>query len=372
MKCNQCSKIIPDGFTDCPWCGASYASRPIARASAPPPPPVQTQQAPSSLNVVLAWISSLLSLPLVAFAAYAATLKMHGVFSLENSGFAMGGFFGPYLVSAIAVFSYYWIRKKKPHYSSQLLGISCGASLFALLSLSSGLQASRAGAAGRPGRNIEDLARDSAAPAPRSIPATKWDPAIRSYFGDLRSFDERYVSEVRQSESSSLPVYTPESFRDAATIQQILSQLHARMAVAEKFNSAEPLLDKLPASVQSVDASADEKQKFLKSFEASARKNMASRKIVTDIEHDWLTASIGLYEYTLSKQGAYSLRDGNLIFKSNGAAVEFNHKLQNARRLQAEFYQAYRASQNQQAAAIAQFGLRPSDIGTSSGQPPRP
>jgi len=311
---------------------------------------------------VLAWISSLLSLPLVAFAAYAAMLKMYGVASLVNSGFAIGSFLGPYVVSAIGVFAYHWIRKKRPHYSSKLLAISCGASLFAILSLSNSLQALRTGVDLRAARNAAGSARDSVAPASRSVPATKWDTAIRAYFNDLRSFDEHYVSEVGQSENSSLPVYTPESFRDAATIQQILSQLHARMAVAEKFNSVEPLLNKIQASVQSVDASEAEKKEFLGSFESSARKNLASRKIVKDIERDWLNASIGLYEFTLSKQGAYSLRDGNLIFKSNGAAVEFNRKLQNARRLQAEFYQAYRAAQNQLATSMAQYGLQPSDF----------
>jgi hypothetical protein len=40
----------------------------------------------------------------------------------------------------------------------------------------------------------------------------------------------------------------------------------------------------------------------------------------------------------------------------------------NAQRLRAEFYQAYHASQNQQAAALAQFGLKPADLGLS----PRP
>jgi hypothetical protein len=320
---------------------------------------------------VLAWISSLFSLPLAAFAAYAATLRVYGVVSLENSGHAIGGFLGPYVVSAIGVFVYYWIRRKKPHFSSKLLGISGGASLFAILSLSNSLPASRAGVDPRAERNVADLAHDSAVPASRSIPATKWNPAIRAFFTDLRSFDEHYLSEVGQFHRASLPVYTLESFRDAATIQQILSQLHARLAVAEKFSSVEPLLNKIPAYVQSVDASEEEKEEFLEGFESSARQNLASRKIVTDIEHDWLTTSIGLYEFTLSKQGAYSLRDGNLIFKSNGAAVEFNRKLQNAQRLRAEFYQAYRALRNQQAAALAQFGLKPSDLGTSPGQPPR-
>ena len=230
--------------------------------------------------MVLAWISSALSVPLVTFAAYAATMRRFGAVTLENSAFAIGGFVGPYLVSAIVVFTFFWIRKGQPHYSSKLLGVACGASLFAILSLIGGMQSFPAGTDPRVSHSAANPVRDSVPPAPRSVPASKWDPAIRAYFADLRSFDEQYVSEVGQSESSSLPIYTPESFRDAATIQQILSQLHARMAVAEKFNSAERLVNKIPASVQSVDASEAEKKEFLESFESSARKNLASRKIV--------------------------------------------------------------------------------------------
>jgi hypothetical protein len=124
----------------------------------------------------------------------------------------------------------------------------------------------------------------------------------------MRSFNEQYLSEVSKLESAALPVYTPESFRDVATIHQILSQLRARLAIAEKFASLEPVLKKVPAYVQSVDASEEDKKKFLEGFESSIRKGLGARKVVTDIEHDWLTASIGLYEFTLSKQGAYTLR----------------------------------------------------------------
>jgi len=101
-------------------------------------------------------------------------------------------------------------------------------------------------------------------------------------------------------------------------------------------------------------------------LESSARKGLGARKVVTDLEHDWLTASIDLYKFTLSKQGAYSLRDGRLVFRSNGAPAEFNRRLQNAQRLRFEFLQAYRAVQNQQNAALAQLGLSRSDIGRSA------
>lgn len=370
MKCTRCSKIIPDGFTDCPWCGATYAAIPAAPAlgiPAPPPMPV-CQQAPSSLNVILAWISSVLSLPLVTFAAYVATMRKYGDVTPENSGFAIGGFVGPYLVSSIAVLAFFWFRKSRPHYSTKLLGIACGASLLAILSLVGGLQSAPAGAAPRPSRTAANPVHGSTPPGPRSVPASKWDPAIRSFFADLHSFDEQYLSEVGQFDNSSLPIYTPESFRDAPTIQQILAQLHGRLAVADKFASIDSLLSKMPEHVQSVGAGEEDKRTFLENFQASTHKDLGARKVVKDIERDWLNASVGLYEFTLSRQGAYALRDGNLVFKSNAAASEFNRKLQNAGRLRAQFFQAYRASQNQLAMVLAQYGLQPSDFDSATAQ----
>ena len=303
----------------------------------------------------------MLSVSLVAFAAYAATLKRFGTVTLENSGFTIGGFVGPYLISAIIVFAFFWIRKSKPDYSSKLLGVACGASLFAILSLI-GSMSSPAGIDSRATGTVANPLRRSMHPVARSVPASKWDPAIRSFFADLHAFDEQYLLEVGEFDNSSLPVYTPESFRDAATIQQILSQLRARMAVAEKFNSIEPLLSKMPNHVTSIEASDEEKRAFLEHFDASTRKDLGARKVVTDIERDWLTASIGVYEFTLSKQAGYVLRDGNLIFKSNAIAGEFNHKAQNAQRLRAQFYRAYHAGQNQLATVMAQYGLQASDF----------
>lgn len=69
MECKECSKDIPDGFTDCPWCGASYSLNPVAHPSSAPVSPVPVQLASARPNVALAWISSLLSLPLVVVAA---------------------------------------------------------------------------------------------------------------------------------------------------------------------------------------------------------------------------------------------------------------------------------------------------------------
>src|SRR5271167_1134296 len=137
MKCRNCAKDIPTGFTDCPWCGevqsaASSASLPVTLARALP---VAAKAPRSASQQAFAWISSGVSVVLVVCAAYAVTSRKFGFVALQDSGYFIGACVGPFLVSAILVFAFYFFRPKQVHYSQKLLGISYGASFLALLSL---------------------------------------------------------------------------------------------------------------------------------------------------------------------------------------------------------------------------------------------
>lgn len=361
MKCSQCSKVIPDGFTDCPWCGAAASSKVVAA----PASAIAAKPASPGFSAALAWVASLLCFVVIVFLNYVAMARQFGAVSLENSGYFIGRCLGAYLLPGIAVFLYYKIRDRNPSNSTKLFTISTGASLLSLIALAGMHSAAPAIAAPTGPRVTVNAARDSSPPPAPSSPPTKWDAALRSIYTDIRAFNEQHVSEVTKVDSTSVPVYTPESFRDAATIQQILSQLHARLAVAEKFSSLEPILNKMLGYIQSVDTTEAEKKNFLEGFKSSARKSLGAHKVAADLEHDYLTASLGLYQFALSKQGGYSLREGNLIFRTKELAAEFNRKLYNAQRLRVQFFQSFRAYQNQQNAALAQIGLKPSDAAAS-------
>jgi hypothetical protein len=367
MKCSQCSKVIPDGFTDCPWCGAAASSS----AAATPPSGIPAKSVLHGGNAAPAWSASLLGFAAVVFLNYLATARQFGEVTLENSGYFLGRCLGAYLLPAIAAFAYYKLREKNPSTSTKLFTISTGGSLLSLIALAGMHPAAPVTAAPAAPRAAVNAARDSSPPPAPSSPPTKWDAALRSIYTDIRAFNEQHVSEVSKIDSISVPVYTPESFRDAATIQQILSQLHARLAVAEKFSSLEPVLNKMPDYIQSVDATEAGKKSFLEDFQSSVRKSLGAHKVAADLEHDYLTASLGLYQFALAKQGAYSLREGNLIFRTKELGGEFNRKLYNAQRLRVQFFQSFQAYKNQQNAALAQIGLRPSDLGTrTSGRAP--
>jgi hypothetical protein len=365
MKCTTCSKDIPEGFTECPWCGASLSSIPAAARLATAP----STSSADNANTALAWISSSLSLFLVLFAARAAMLHKFGFVSLEDYGYFIGVCLGPYVVSAILVFGYFWLARKSSHYSSKLLAISCVASLFAILSLAQSIQTLGARINHPPLRAVA-VAPTNPKASPTRAP-TIWDPAIRSTFADIRAFNDLYLAEISKLDGSALPFYTPESFRDATTVQQMLAQLHDRLGVAEKFSKPEVCMSKLKDYVAAVNATDADKRKFLAGFEAPMDKGLQLRKIAAARERDWLQASIDLYEFAQSNQSFYSFRDGKILFTRKELPAEFNLRLQKAARLRAEFLQSQQNFLRGQTLLLAQLGLRPSDLDTpASGSTP--
>jgi hypothetical protein len=356
MKCSQCSKDIPDGFTECPWCGASSFSIAAAPVLATAP----SNFSASSSNTLLAWLSSSLSLFLVLYAARAATLHKYGSLSLEDSAYFLGVCLGPYVVSAIFVFGYFWLAHKSPHYSSKLLVISCGASLFAVLSLVQTMQSPVTRMVRTPARVAAAVPTSPKAQPTR--PPTIWDPAIRSTFKDIQTFNDQYVAEISKLDSSAHPLYTPESFRDAAAVQQMLAQLHARLAVAEKFSNPEVSMGKLKDYVAAVNATEADKQTFLTGFVPPMDKCVQLRKLAAVRERDWLHASIDLYEFAQANQSFYVYINRKILFTRHDLTAEFGKRLQKAALLGNEFLRAQQNFLKVQTSLLAQQGLRPSDL----------
>jgi hypothetical protein len=365
MKCRNCSKDIPDGFTDCPWCGepqpaaaagaSTLVSELVARSAAKP---VAEALRPTG-NAVLAWVSCAISLVLAIFAAYAATLHRYGFLALPDFGYFIGACLGPFLISAILVFAFYYLRHETVHYSSKLLPISLSTSLFALLTLLN---------AGGPARSVPDpaLATAPGGLARKVIPrpahtATIWDPAMISLYTDLKNSNDAYVAEVSQTDQAAQALYTPESFRDAAAIQQVLAHLRVRLAIAEEYSSVEPQLAKMDGYVAAVNVGDDEKREFLAGFMPGLQESVAYRTAASGYERDWLNASIALYEFMLANHAAYTISaDGKSGTFRNAALVDvFKKRMQKAYELKQRFLQANGAYLASQRAARAQVGMEP-------------
>jgi hypothetical protein len=356
MKCGSCAKAIPDGFADCPWCGTACATIAGSPFDAVPSPP-------SALKNALVWTGVSLCSACVVVISHFAVLRAHGPREY-NSAFVIGRTIGSYLIPAICVLVYYRLSGRKPSAPVKLLVISCFSVLWALIALG--------GVRPRPSfqsemRSLAEAGRQSQARPTRTVPPTKWDPAIHSFFDDVRSFHANYVSAVSKTETLPVALYSPDSFRDGATIQEALTELRARLAISGEFSSPERLLDKMPQYLNGIDASEGEKKSFLEGFGASARKDLSARKIVSNNERIWAESAIDLYNFALAHENDFSVQNRQVVFQRKGEEAEFARKLEIAQLRQLEFLNVYRRFIAAQSASLAQLGLPPLDIG---GRPP--
>jgi hypothetical protein len=354
MNCRECSKVIPDGFTDCPWCGAVQGKAAAVSARGT----VSTDSAASPGHDFLIAMSVLSSAILFMALNYFAMVRDEGSLTLANSAYFLGRCAGSIILAAILVFLYFKIRGKKRRSAIQLLMIFSLSSLLTLLAMASPARHRPATFDPATLRHYGDMLKSSDGSISTPAAQTKWDPAVRSWLKDIISRNQQYVSEISKLDETAQPLYTPESFRDSATDQQIIDQLHARLAVADKYADWEPVFAKMKDYVAAVDASEKEKREFMAGYVSTLPAARASHKALADKEHAWLLTSLDLYQFALAKEGNYVFQGGNLIFKQRGDSNIFNQKLSKARNLNAEFLRAYWDSRHRQQAMLAQMGLQ--------------
>jgi hypothetical protein len=154
-------------------------------------------------------------------------------------------------------------------------------------------------------------------------------------------------------------LYAPLSFRDAATMQQRLAELHTRLTIAEKYSSVAPMVAKMDGYVAAVNASADEKRQFLAGFMPRLQASVAYRTAASGYERDWLKASVAAYQFMLTNQSSYRVSaDGkNGIFDRPELAKAFNERLKTIYELKQRFLVANGAYLASQRAAREQVGM---------------
>lgn len=349
MNCSSCSKAIPDGFSECPWCGEPLASLPAAASSsAISPKPV--------INAATGLVFTM-SLVVVAFVAYLSTARRYGSVSLENSAYFLGACVAPYVISGIIILVFYLFTRRKAHNSTKLIAAFFGASFFAFASLIAPAPAAKSAAHNVAAPQLATLPAKPKPQAPHT--PTLWDPAIISLYSDLKANNEAYVAAVSHLDVTAEPFYLPESFRDAPTIQKILAQLQDRLAVADQFSSLDPILAKMPQYVAAINASESESQQFLATFMPTVRQSVADRRTASAYEHNWLLATTALYQFMLANQSAYTISaDGKKgTFLRQDVSSQFTARMATAQRLKQQFLQAQRAYLATQSAARAQMGM---------------
>jgi hypothetical protein len=300
---------------------------------------------------------SLCSASIVAISHF-AVLRQYGPRGY-SSAFVIGRTIGTYVFPAIGVLLYYKISGKKAPSSVKFLLVAGIGVLWGFLALAGTQPRSPFSSS----NFFEEASRRARAKATRTVPPTKWDPAIHSFFDDVRGFHMNYVAAVSKSETLTVPLYSPASFQDRTTVQEALSELHARLAISGEFSSPEKLLDKMPQYLEPISASEAEKKSFLAGFSESVRTELSVRKIVSERERIWAESAIALYDFALAHQNGYSIQNGGVIFKRHDEGAEFARKLETAQLRQLDFVNTYARFIAGESASFAQLGLPPLEIG---------
>ena len=130
--------------------------------------------------------------------------------------------------------------------------------------------------------------------------------------------------------------------------------------VAVRYSDSIDQIDSFELTVNNWDA---DKRDFMDGFESTLPKTLSAHKALVDKEHAWLQSSLNLYQYALSRQGAYVYQDRNLLFKKTADTAAFNQKLVKAHTLKAEFLKSYWDARRAQKAVIVQMGLQGTELG---------
>jgi len=272
-----------------------------------------------------------------------------------------------FLLPLIGAFVYYRKRTPRSPIHQKVLLVSAFAMGFSILA-SSGSDFSSIGPTKE---RVGILAKEGAGLLPVSQDHSVWDSPVRSSFADVADFSRRYREETSQLDQSALGgLYSAESFRDSKQMEKVLTQLHALLALEEKYASLDPIFERNRARIRSVDAPDSAKDRVLAAVNSSAQKGLANRSALYAKEKAWIQSSIDLYEFTLAKRASYALRDGKLVFKDQTVMSEFNQRLKDALGRKADTLQAKEDFDKLQKEGLREFNLQPSDMGFPPETPP--
>lgn len=348
MNCQKCSKVIPDGFIDCPWCGNARRTP----ASIPPTSGATDWLTASALSLSL--------LCLFGFSSLSIS-RDKAANPLASDAYFRGEWVGTYFWAVVILIIFAVIHKKRVRPSVKFLAVAAPGLLIGLMILA------------KPPRHFQ--------PDPAPIQSfaqaiknrgtgnvDKWDLALRPFYAELISRERQYIDDVSKLDNDLQPLYSPASFRDAQSMQVILKALDQRLAIADKYANIQPVFAKVPEYVAKVDATDREKQEFLARFNDTAPASLTEKKSVSGLEHKWVASAIDLYKFSLAHQDSYIYSSGNATFKSSVNLAVFKVKMNFSRQNYSQFLKAYSASRRAQDAFLAQAGLQPSDIGLGSAK----
>jgi hypothetical protein len=360
MLCPHCSKEIPLGSPACPFCAQQFLSGdPLSAVGGLP---ATTPAAPTVLKV-LSVIGGILCLLIIVSLSAILTRRTHPSMDALAVGFLIGTCIGAFLFPVIGILLYAKFNKRR-HVPAYLFGATCGfALLWSFLGIVPQFAKQSPSSPDQIQQRIAMLAKEGTGQARKSGNQDEYDEILRSLFADAKKFNDDYNAEVAANDRSAPDViYSANSYKNDANISRTLAQLHATLAIDEKYSSVQPLIQKTKERLAASSLSESSKQQFLKGFEGSIQKNMEPRNDLIAKERIWLEDSIDLYEFMKAHEKSFYVKNNKILFTSDDPLSAYNEKFRNVDSERKDFLAARDKFNKAQKEGLGKLGLKPSDF----------
>jgi hypothetical protein len=354
MKCAECSKQIPDGFADCPWCGATPPSDSSARA--------QDMFESMTLKTVSLAVLSFGFLAMVLWLNYRRALAWAGTITAESTGYMIGGVFLSLLIGYLGLYLTKKMRGKNLAPSSKVLVITGVALIFSMYGTASEIYSAR--------NQNEDVSQHvgalfkEAAGKDRASTDENWtDTATRETLHDVLITNQKYVGEMSALDRSAMQnLYSEDSYAGVTHMQKVVAQVRGSLAVDEKYASIDPILKNLETRVSAANAPETEKQDYLKGVQLGLQQFLGRRTELIRKEEEWARSTIDLYQFLIAHTNDYSIQDKKLIIPDSSTRAEFRSLQANAISLRKEFLKMRKAMTESRNEKLSELGLSSSDF----------
>lgn len=354
MKCAECSKQIPDGFDDCPWCGATPGSDSISESS--------SRSKDDALKGALFGLLSFSFAVLTVWLNYRRAVTWAGIVNAESIGYMFGGVLFSLLVGCLGAYVLKKLRGRSVAPATKALAITGVALLFSTLRLAEEIVSSRAGSEDV-SHHVGALFKEAAGKGRPSADENWTDTATRETLHDVLVMNEQYAGEMSALDRSAIQnLYSADSYAGKVHMQRVVAQLAASLALDEKYASVDPIFKKLEIRVGEVNAPEADKQSYLKGVRIGLQQPLGRRTELIRKEQEWMKSTIDLYQFLIDHTDDYSIQDKKLIIPDPKIRKEFNSLQANAVSLHKEFLGMRKAMTKSRDEKLNDLGLSSSDF----------
>lgn len=367
MYCTSCgSELDTQGL--CPRCGARFPVSPVPAPTGDAFAGARAEAAPSTLKTVIFVILSLPLFGLVLLLNFFRALRWAGVLNAESFGYMMGGMLLSVSLGFLGMFVVRKVRGRKLHAASKTLGIAGIAFVISFIAFAGEVASRHPVTADEIDHRIGDLLKEAAGTKPPSGNVDWWESPARDFFHDLLQMNKKYTAEVKALDNSAIQdLYSVNSYKNKARMEEVVTQLQAVQAVDEKYASLDPIIKKMEDRIAKADVSESEKRDFIKGMEGSMMKALAPRDETFRTERNWIKSTIELYQFVIAHASEYSIRGNKLYFQSDATKDGFTARQTQAIALHQEFLKAKSAADNSRKQGMDKLGVSPTDM-----TPPKP